>query len=144
MKIYHYTKDSQLEKILGAGFIEMCSSLAPIPDLVWMTSEKFIPNLCRPQDHTLSPARFLDVAYYRFEFDSSDPGIKAWFRYQRTIKGGRNAARSLNQRAADLKDNPKRWFISEARLSIGHYEGAVADPEFNFFMDGQSVNYFAP
>ena len=144
MKIYHYTKDSQLEKILGAGFIEMCSSLAPIPDLVWMTSEKFIPNLCRPQDHTLSPARFLDVAYSRFEFDSSDPGIKAWSRYQRTIKGGRKAITSLNQRATDLKDNPKRWFVSEAPLPIGYYEGAMADPEFNFFMDGQSVNYFAP
>jgi len=144
MKIYHYTKECSLKDILAVGFITTHRSLAPIPDLIWLTSEIFVPNLCRPQDHSLSPARFLDGIYYRFEFDSSDPNIKLWGRFQRTVRGGREVVANLHREARDLKDNPKRWYISEKRLLVGKYEVATPDPEFNFFIEGQSVNYFAP
>ena len=146
MKVYHYTKSFCLDIILEAGFIKLETILpsSSIPDLVWLTSEKFVPNICRRQDHTLSPARFVDVDYHRFIFDSSDPLIKRWASYQRTIRGGRESVATLHRTARDLKDNPRKWFVSEVPLPIGEHEEAIANPEFNFFVDGQLVNYFAP
>ena len=144
MKVYHYTKESHLEKILSDGFIQVDPTIPPIPGLVWLTSEKFIPNICRPQDNTLTPARFVDVGYYRFIFDSLNPLIKRWVSYQRTIQGARESVATLNQMARSLIDNPKKWFVSEEPLPIEKHEEAAADPEVNFLLDGQSINYFAP
>ena len=144
MKVYHYTKSCCLDIILEARFIKLGSFLPSIPDLVWLTSEKFVPNNCRRQDHTLSPARFVDVDYHRFIFDSSDPLIKRWTSYQRAIRGGKESVATLDRTARDLKDNPRKWFVSEVPLPIKEHEAATADPEFNFFVDGQPVNYFAP
>ena len=144
MKVYHYTQSFRLDIILEAGFIKLESFLPSIPDLVWLTSEKFVPNICRRQDHTLRPARFVDVDYHRFIFDSSDPLIKRWTSYQTTIRGDRESVATLNKTARDLKDNPRKWFVSEVPLPIGEHEEATADSEFNFFVDGQPVNYFAP
>ena len=144
MKVYHYTKESHLEKILSDGFIRVDPTIPPILGLVWLTSEKFIPNICRPQDNTLTPARFVDVGYYRFIFDSLNPLIKRWVSYQRTIKGARESVATLNQTARGLIDNPKKWFVSEKPLPIEKHEEAAADPEVNFLLDGQSINYFAP
>ena len=144
MKVYHYTKSCRLDIILEARFIKLGSFLPSIPDLVWLTSEKFVPNICRRQDHTLSPARFVDVDYHRFIFDSSDPLIKRWASYQRAIKGARESVATLDRTARGLKDNPRKWFVSEVPLPIKEHEAATADPEFNFFVDGQPINYFAP
>ena len=144
MKVYHYTKESHLEKILSDGFIRVDPTIPPILGLVWLTSEKFIPNICRPQDNTLTPARFVDVGYYRFIFDSLNPLIKRWVSYQRTIQGARESVAALNQTARGLIDNPKKWFVSEEPLPIEKHEEAAADPEVNFLLDGQSINYFAP
>ena len=144
MKVYHYTKSCRLDIILEARFIKLGSFLPSIPDLVWLTSEKFVPNICRRQDHTLSPARFVDVDYHRFIFDSSDPLINRGASYQRAIKGGRESVATLDRTARDLKDNPRKWFVSEVPLPIKEHEAATADPEFNFFVDGQPINYFAP
>jgi len=144
MKVYHYTKESHLDKIQGDRFIKVGSAIPPILGLVWLTSEKFVPNICRPQDNTLTPARFVDVGYYRFIFDSLNPLIKRWVSYQRTIKGARESVATLNQTARSLIDNPKKWFVSEVPLPIERHEKATADPEVNFLLDGQSINYFAP
>ena len=144
MKVYHYTKEFHLERILKDGLIKVTPFQTPFPSLIWLTSEEFVPNFCRPQDITLSPPRFVDVDYHRFVFDSADPVIKRWTHYQRTVKGAKERASKLNTRARELKDNPKKWFVSEVDLPIGRHEKATADPERIFFLDGQSINYFAP
>ena len=86
----------------------------------------------------------MDVGYYRFIFDSLNPLIKRWVSYQRTIKEAKESVAALNRTARDLIDNPKKWFISEVPLRIEKHEKATADPEVNFLLDGQSINYFAP
>ena len=73
MWVYHYTKEVHFEQILKDGLIKVTAFLTPFPSLVWLTSEPFVPNFCRPQDNSLSPPRFVDVAYHRFIFDSADP-----------------------------------------------------------------------
>ena len=144
MKIYHYTKEACLEQIIKDGFIKVAVFQTPFPRLVWLTSEQFVPNFCRPQDTTLSPPRFVDVVYHRFIFDSADTEIKKWTYYQRTVKGAKESVRSFNKRAKELKDNPRKWFISEKALPIREHEKATTDPERNFLIDGQSINCFAP
>ena len=144
MKVYHYTKEAHLERILKDGLIKVTVFQMPFPNLIWLTSESFVPNFCRPQDTTLSPPRFVDVAYHRFIFDSADPPIKKWRYYQRTVKGAKETVRIFNERAHELKDNPRKWFVSEEDLPVKEYEKATADPERNFLIEGQSINYFAP
>ena len=144
MRVYHYTKEVHLEQILKDGLIKVTAFLTPFPSLVWLTSEPFVPNFCRPQDNSLSPPRFVNVAYHRFIFDSADPAIKKWMYYQRTVKGAKETVEIINKKARELKDNPRKWFVSKNGLTIGQHEKAIADPERNFLIDGQSINYFSP
>ncbi|PPR15431.1 MAG: hypothetical protein CFH37_01474, partial [Alphaproteobacteria bacterium MarineAlpha9_Bin7] len=59
-------------------------------------------------------------------------------------QGARERIATLNQTARGLIDNPKKWFVAEELLPIEKHQEATADPEVNFLLDGQSINYFAP
>ena len=139
MKVYHYTQSFRLDIILEAGFIKLESFLPSIPDLVWLTSEEFVPNTARPQNQHADPPRFFDVfKYHRFVFDSSNPLIKPWTTYQKTFEEKR-VVTALNKTAKDLKDKPESWYVSEEPLPIEEYEKATANPDVNVFIGGEWV-----
>ena len=87
MKLYHYTQEIYLERILDDGVLNVAETDSALPNVVWLTSEKFVPNICRPQDHSVSPPRFSDVKFHRFVFDSRDSTIRRWAFFRRKIKG---------------------------------------------------------
>jgi len=139
MKVYHYTKEFHLERILSDGFIKVAPFVSPISDLVWLTSEEFVPNTARPQNQHADPPRFFDVfKYHRFVFDSSNPLIKPWTTYQKTFEEKR-VVTALNKTAKDLKDKPESWYVSEEPLPIEEYEKATANPDVNVFIGGEWV-----
>ena len=109
MKLYHYTQEVYLERILEEGFLKLTETDSIIPNVIWLTSEKFVPNICRPQDHLVSPPRISDVKFHRFLFDSRDSSIRPWVFFRRKIKGAREHIGALEQRALEMKDNPKKW-----------------------------------
>ncbi len=145
MRLYHYTQEINLKKILQDGLLHAADSGPHIPKVVWLTSEKFVPNICRPKDESASPPRFMDVKFYRFLFDSKDLEIRRWTVFQRTLRGGREEVRALEEKALGLKDNPKKWYIAETPLRISEYEHAETDPDHDFFVEGSgAINFFAP
>tara|TARA_Y100000588_G_C13741402_1_gene705736 strand:+ start:127 stop:564 length:438 start_codon:yes stop_codon:yes gene_type:complete len=145
MRLYHYTQERYLESILGDGFLKLGRPVSSIPNVIWLTSEKFVPNICRPQDHSVSPPRFSDVKFHRFLFDSKDPSIRRWSLFRRKIKGVRGDVMALEQKALDLKDNPRKWYVAEIPLQVATHENAETDPDYNFFVEGSgAINFFAP
>ena len=145
MRLYHYTQELYLATILEDGFLKVADSNAIIPNVVWLTSEKFVPNICRPQDHTVSPPRFSDVTFHRFLFDSKDTSIRRWAFFRRKIKGGREVVAALERKALEMKDNPKKWYVAEMPLKVSGHEIAQTDPDYNFFVEGSgAINFFAP
>jgi len=145
MKLYHYTQEAHLETILSDGFLKLGKVNSLIPNLVWLTSGKFVPNICRPKDQTVSPPRFLDLSFYRFILESKNLPVRRWPLYQRTIKGAREEIMALEQKAVGLKDNPRKWYVSETRIPIASYELAETDPDYNFLIEGGgAINFFAP
>ena len=145
MKLYHYTQEAHLEMILSDGFLKLGKADSLVPNLVWLTSGKFVPNICRPKDQTVSPPRFLNLKFYRFILESKNLSVRRWPLYQRRIKGAREGIMALEQKAVGLKDNPRKWYVSETRIPIASYELAETDPDYNFFIEGGgAINFFAP
>ena len=145
MKLYHYTQEIYLERILDDGFLNVAETDSVLPNVVWLTSEKFVPNICRPQDHSVSPPRFSDVKFHRFVFDSRDSTIRRWAFFRRKIKGAREHIGALEQKALDMKDNPRKWYVAEVPLKVSVNESAQTDPDYNFFVEGSgAINFFAP
>lgn len=144
MMLYHYTDESRLENILSDGVLKLGDVAEPIPKLIWLTSERFVPNICRAQDHSVSPPRFMDTTFYRFVFDSKNFPVQRWSSFRRTIKGAREQARKLEEKAKSLKDNPRKWYISRTELLVSSYEVAETDPDYNFLVEGGAINFFAP
>lgn len=133
--------------ILSDGFLKLGKGGSLVPNLIWLTSGKFVPNICRPKDQTVSPPRFLDLKFYRFILESKNLSVRRWPLYQRTIKGAREEIMALEQKAIGLKDNPRKWYVSESRIPITSYELAETDPDYNFFVEGEgggAINFFAP
>ena len=54
MKVYHYTKEQHLAKILKNGFVNPEDDLGyKIPSFVWLTTEEHVPNTSRPVNHII-------------------------------------------------------------------------------------------
>ena len=144
MTLYHYTSESRLENILRDGILKLGDAVAPIPRLIWLTSERFVPNLCRSQDHSVSPPRFVDTTFYRFVLEEKNIPVQRWSSFRRSIKGAREQVIAIEEKAKGLKDNPRKWYISQTELSISSYELAETDPDYNFLVEGDAINFFAP
>ena len=116
MKIYHYTKDFHLEKILKAKFIKVedAGGMPNAPCFAWFTTEEYVPNTARPVDLDMyrRPHKYTEgTKFYRFVFDSLNPQFHPWKTYQKQVKGSKYKA-ILRRRAKAQKDNINTWCVS--------------------------------
>ena len=136
MRVYHYTKEDHLSKILKAGVLDIEKAdigggariIRPEQCLLWLTSEEYVPNTARPKDRSFgSNGGYLDINWLRFVFDTNDPRIHKWTIYQKKIRGSKYKA-TMKRIAKDEGDNPKLWWVSAVPLEIGDYEEASVRP----------------
>ncbi|MFP6713669.1 MAG: hypothetical protein VCB14_00835 [Alphaproteobacteria bacterium] len=139
MKIYHYTKDFHLEKILTAKFVKVedAGGMPNAPCFAWFTTEEYVPNTARPclTDIYGKPNKYVeDVKFYRFVFDSLNPQLHPWKTYQKKVKGSKYKA-ILRRRTKVQKDNINKWFVSLEPVPIEYlsdgtpyYEEASLQP----------------
>lgn len=136
MKVYHYTKEQHLPRILESGVLKLeepyigagVRTLRPEQCLLWMTADIYVPNTARPVSTSYSgPLPYLDINWVRFVFDSDDPRIFKWTAYSKNIRGSKWKAHMKNM-AARQGDDIRLWWVSPEPLEIGDYEKATVSP----------------